>query len=146
VIIEALFIGLVVGFLYYEFVGLSPGGVVAPGYIALFIKQPDKIAVTLVIALIVWLIIKGLSGRLLLYGRRKLLVALLLGYCLKLIIEYWIQPLPVVTFDLQSIGFIIPGLIANEMTKQKVLPTLASLGIVSIIVFFILQLLQGFVS
>ncbi len=142
-IIEALFIGLVIGFLYYEIVGVSPGGVIAPGYIALFIKQPDKIAVTIGIALIVFGLMNVLSKHLLLFGKRKLLVALLLGYCCKIIIQYWIQPLPIITFDLQSIGYIIPGLIAHEMGKQKVLPTLASLGIVSIIVFFILLLIQS---
>ena len=142
-VIEALFIGIVVGFLYYEYVGISPGGVIAPGYFALFILHPSKILMTILIALFVWLIIIFLSKRLLIYGKRKLLLAILLGYCCKLIIEYWIQPLPMMTFDLQSIGYIIPGLIANEMQRQKVVPTLASLGIVTVIVFLILRLIHS---
>jgi gamma-polyglutamate biosynthesis protein CapC len=137
-VIEALFIGLVLGFIYYELVGVSPGGVIAPGYIALFIKQPNKILMTLIIALIVLSLIQVLSKYLILYGRRKLLIALLLGFCCKLVVELWIQPMSVVTLDLQSIGYIIPGLIANEMSRQKVLPTLLSLGIVSILVYLIL--------
>ncbi len=142
-VIEALFIGLVLGFLFYEVVRISPGGVIAPGYFALFIRQPDKIAMTILLALLVWAIMKFLSARLLLFGRRKLLLALLLGFCCKLVVEHWIQPLPMITVDLQSIGFIIPGLVAHEMSKQKVLPTLASLGIVSLLVFFVIQLISA---
>ena len=36
--------------------------------------------------------------------------------------------------DLQTIGYLIPGLIANEMVRQKPLPTLAALVIVTSVV------------
>lgn len=140
-IVEYFFIGLVVGFIYYEWVGISPGGVIAPAYFALFIFQPQKIVVTIGIALVVWLCIHFLSARLILYGRRKLLLALVLGFCLKLMIENWIQPLSLVRLDLQSIGYIIPGLIANEMSRQKIVPTLLSLGIVTILVYLVTLLI-----
>jgi poly-gamma-glutamate biosynthesis protein PgsC/CapC len=140
-IIEALFIGLVVGFLYYEMTGISPGGVIAPGYLALFVLEPTKILMTLLIAVAVWGIILFLSGRLVLYGRRKLLLALLIGFALKMVVDRLIQPLPWVGIDLQSIGYIIPGLIGNEMVRQRAVPTLASLAIVTVAVYFILRLL-----
>ncbi|MFA7203055.1 MAG: poly-gamma-glutamate biosynthesis protein PgsC/CapC, partial [Candidatus Caldatribacteriota bacterium] len=35
-IYQAIGIGIAIGFLFYELVGLSPGGIVVPGYIALF--------------------------------------------------------------------------------------------------------------
>ncbi len=56
-IIEALIIGLIIGFLFYELVGISPGGVIAPAYFALYINQPSKIFVTVIIAFIVFAII-----------------------------------------------------------------------------------------
>ena len=139
-IIESFFVGLIIGFLFYEIVGISPGGVIAPAYFALFIHQPGKIAVTIAIAVIVWLVIIFLSRRLIVYGRRKLLIALILGFLLKLLIEYKIQPVSGMQIDLQSIGYIIPGLIANEMVRQKALPTLAALGIVTILIYLILIL------
>ena len=46
--IELFIIGLIVGFLFFEITGISPGGVIAPAYIALFINQPSKIAMTIV--------------------------------------------------------------------------------------------------
>ena len=141
-IVEALLIGLVVGFLYYEFVGFSPGGVVAPGYVALFILHPTRIIMTVVISLVVVGIIRILAKHLLLYGRRRLLVALLLGFAIKIAVDRWIQPIPSVSIDLQSIGYIVPGLIANEMHRQRIMPTLASLGIVSVLVYLILLLIR----
>ncbi len=140
-IVELFLIGLIAGFIFYEFVGVSPGGVVAPAYFALFIFQPDKILVTLVLSMVVFYIIKFFSSRLIIYGRRKLLLALVLGFLLKLVIDLIIQPMPLIRLDLQSIGYIIPGLIAHEMSRQKVVPTLLSLGIVTLITYQIALLL-----
>ena len=98
-IIELFLIGLIAGFIFYEFVGVSPGGVVAPAYFALFIYQPDKILVTLVLSIIIFFIIKLLSSRLIIFGRRKLLIALVLGFLLKLAIDYILQPMPVIRLD-----------------------------------------------
>lgn len=138
---EIFFVGLVVGFIYYEFVGITPGGVVAPAYFAMFINQPQKILITLIIALLVWYTIKWLSSHLIIFGRRRLLLALLLGFCLKLIIMNLIQPMSVTQFDLQSIGYIVPGLIANELGRQSFVETISSIGIVTAITYLIVILL-----
>lgn len=139
-VIEALFIGLVVGFLFYEVVGYSPGGVVAPGYLAVFVDEPSRILSTLVLAVLVWALLELFAARCVLYGRRRLLLALLLGFCGKIALEYWLQPAVGLSLDLQSIGYIVPGLIAHEMVRQKPLPTLASLGTVTAGVALILLL------
>lgn len=135
--VELFLIGLIVGFLYYEMVGVSPGGVVAPAYFALFLFQPGKMAITILLAIVIYYLIKFLSSRLILFGRRKLLLALVLGFLLKLGIDMILQPMPIIKLDLQSIGYIIPGLIAHEMSRQKPVPTLLSLGIVSMFVYLI---------
>lgn len=134
-ILQLFVLGLIIGFLFYEITGISPGGVIAPAYLALFIYDPTKIAMTIVISFLVFLIIRYLSRITILYGRRKFLLAILLSFAIKLLIAYIIQPINVITLDLQSIGYIIPGLIANEMSRQKVIPTLLSTGIVTLIVF-----------
>jgi poly-gamma-glutamate biosynthesis protein PgsC/CapC len=141
-VIESLLIGLIIGIIFYEIWGLSPGGVITPGYFALFIHQPNRIFVTVIIALVVWGILELLSRNLILYGKRKFLLALLLGFCGKLIIESFIQPLAFVHIDLLSVGYIIPGLMANEMSRQNILKTLAATGIVSVVVYFILLLMH----
>lgn len=140
--IELFFIGLVVGFLYYELTDVSPGGVVAPAYCALYVHEPSRIVTTVVLAIVVWAILLLLSSRLILYGRRRLLLAILIGFCLKAAVSAWLQPNIDLGFDLQSIGYIVPGLIANEMAHQNVLKTTVGLGTVTIIVYLILLLIR----
>ncbi len=137
-IFEYFFVGLLIGFVFYELTDISPGGVIAPAYFALFIDDFQKILVTLFLALIVWKLLEFLTRHLVLYGRRKLLLALIIGFSLKVAIRLWVQPNPFFTFDLQSIGYIIPGLIANEMSRQGMVSTLSALGIVTVLIQFVL--------
>ena len=139
-IYQAIGIGIVVSFAFYEIVGLSPGGIVVPGYIALFLDQPIRILVTLLAALLTYFIVSKLSNYIILYGRRRFLAMILIGFLLKWLIEEIIITIPISGIELRSIGYIIPGLIANEMRRQGILPTLYSLAIVSIIVRLILLL------
>ena len=140
-IYQAIGIGMVVSFAFYEIVGLSPGGIVVPGYIALFLDQPIRILVTLLVALLAYFIIGKLSNYIILYGRRRFLAMILIGFLLKWLVEEIIITIPISGIELRSIGYIIPGLIANEMRRQGILPTIYSLVIVSIIVRLILLLL-----
>jgi poly-gamma-glutamate biosynthesis protein PgsC/CapC len=137
-IYQAIGIGMVVSFAFYEMVGLSPGGIVVPGYIALFLDQPIRILVTLLVALLTYFSVKILSNYIILYGRRRFLAMILIGFLLKWLIEEIIITMPIFGIELRSIGYIIPGLIANEMGRQGIFSTLYSLAIVSIIVRLIL--------
>ncbi len=139
---EYFFIGLVLGFLFYEMTGISPGGVIAPAYCALFVHEPNKIVMTILIALAVWGIIEFLSRRLILYGRRRLLVCLLLGFSLKVIVETQLQMLPLFQFDLQSVGYIIPGLVASEISRQGVLPTVSGLTVVTALTYLVILVVR----
>lgn len=141
-IIQLFILGLVAGFLFYEITGISPGGVIAPAYLALFIYDPGKILMTILIALLVFIIIRYLASVTVLYGRRKFLLAIILSFALKLFIESMIQPIDFINLNLQSIGYIIPGLIANDMSRQKIMPTLFATGIVTLIVFLTSMLIR----
>ena len=45
------------------------------------------------------------------------------------------------SLGLRAIGWIIPGLLANNLEKQKIVPTLASMLIVAIITYFLVSLI-----
>jgi hypothetical protein len=45
---------------------------------------------------------------------------------------------------LKAIGWLIPGLLANNLEKQKYIPTLASMLIVSIFTYFLVKLWAWF--
>lgn len=137
---QTIGIGIIIGFLFYEFIGLSPGGIVVPGYIALFIDQPFRILVTIGIAILTYFIVLFLSNYLILYGKRRFLSMILISFLVKWIVETFILKFPIVNIEIQSIGYIIPGLLANEMKRQGILPTLLSMAIVAIFVRLILYL------
>jgi len=139
-IYQAIGIGIMVSFAFYEIVGFSPGGIVVPGYVALFLDQPIRILVTLLVALLTYFAVKILSNYIILYGRRRFLTMVLVSFLLKWLIEEMIIKMPISGIELRSIGYIIPGLIANEMRRQGIFPTIYSLAIVSIVVRLILLL------
>ena len=139
-IYQAIGIGIMVSFAFYEIVGFSPGGIVVPGYVALFLDQPIRILVTLLVALLTYFAVKILSNYIILYGRRRFLTMVLVSFLLKWLIEEIIIKMPIPGIELRSIGYIIPGLIANEMRRQGIFPTIYSLAIVSILVRLILLL------
>jgi len=139
-IYQAIGIGVMVSFAFYEVIGFSPGGIVVPGYIALFLDQPVRILITLAVALLTYFAVKILSNYIILYGRRRFLTMVLVSFLLKWLIEEIIIKMPISGIELRSIGYIIPGLIANEMRRQGIFPTIYSLAIVSILVRLILLL------
>ncbi|NLL61637.1 MAG: poly-gamma-glutamate biosynthesis protein PgsC [Candidatus Atribacteria bacterium] len=141
-IFQAIGIGIIIGFLFYEVVGLSPGGIVVPGYLALFIDQPGRIVLTIGIALLTYYTVLFLSNHLILYGKRRFLSMVLISFIVKWLVEGFLFQLPIVNVEIQSIGYIIPGLLANEMRRQGVCPTLLATAIVTILVRLTLYLLR----
>jgi gamma-polyglutamate biosynthesis protein CapC len=121
-------IGLVVALLYAEVTGLLPGGIIVPAGLALYAGHPVRIAATLGAALIALGIFRLLSARFLIFGRRRFVFLILLG---GMIGQIWLILWPGVfpgSLDMRVIGWIIPGLLANTLARQKFWPTLASLA------------------
>ncbi len=140
-IFETLLIGLVVAVLYVEIMDIYPGGIIVPAYIALYLDQPLRVLVTILIAFLSLYSYKFLSRFLILFGKRRFVMLILLGAFWA---QIWFLLLPVFFSDpigLRAIGWLIPGLLANNLEKQKYIPTLASMFIVSIFTYFLVKLL-----
>ena len=134
---EAVAIGLVLGFFCYEWTGFSPGGFVVPGYVALYWDRPLMVAVTLGLALLVYLAVEGISRVAIVYGRRRFTLAVLIGFAAHWLTQ-WVSAAWATPLEADAIGFIIPGLIANEMARQRVIPTACTLVALSAAVRLIL--------
>jgi poly-gamma-glutamate biosynthesis protein PgsC/CapC len=118
-------IGMVLSLFLTETLGVTAGGIIVPGYIAMNLDNPSRIIVTFGISLIVYLIIKVLSNFILIYGKRRLVLALLLGFFLGYFMRSENNILSgLMDMDFIVIGNIIPGLIANWMDRQGVLRTI----------------------
>ena len=123
---EVVLIGVAVSLLFAEFTGMSPAGLVVPGYIALSLQSPIRVGYTLVVALLAWGSGKLLNRWMILYGRRRFAVLILLTYVLNAIIV----GIGILPFDPGMIGAVIPGIIANEFEKQGITKSLMSLAVV----------------
>ena len=118
-------IGMVLSLLATETLGVTAGGIIVPGYIAMNLDSPQRLIVTFGISLIVYLIIKVLSNFILIYGKRRLVLTLLLGFFLGYFMRSENNILSgLMDMDFIVIGNIIPGLIANWMDRQGVLRTI----------------------
>lgn len=135
-------IGIIMSLIYYEFTHLSPGGLITPGYLALFIDQPLRILATLTIALVTFLLVKVLKKYLPIYGRRQFALAIVIAIFIRLFCNE-VLVLEELSIAFNSIGVIIPGLIASDMLKQTIAKTLYSTAFVTAIMFAVLILLNG---
>ena len=141
--------GIIIGLIFTELTGLSPGGIIVPGYIALFLYHPLEIALTGIAAIGVMLGVKLVSRLFFLFGRRRYALCLLLGVLFKLGIEHFSPGvfrgfLPGLSFmdtvtNVRLVGWLIPGIIANDMYKQGIPRTLLAAATVTALVFLVAQ-------
>ncbi|EMK01637.1 MULTISPECIES: poly-gamma-glutamate biosynthesis protein PgsC [unclassified Leptospira] len=140
-------IGLGISLFFSEFFGIA-GGLVVPGYFALQLQNPVNILLTLSVSLGVFGLGKFISKFVILYGKRRTAILLLLGFVLDAVGNEWIFPrifteVVQLESEVRAVGHIIPGLIAVWMDRQGWLETLASLLTASVIVRLILILFLG---
>lgn len=136
-------LGIFFGLLAYEFIGISPGGLVAPGYVALFLDQPMRIAGTFIVSICTFLLINWVSNYVVMFGRRRFAVIMLISFLLRWLWEELLLRSPVNIPELRVIGYIVPGLIANDMERQGLIATICSLIVVSTFVRLALLVLKG---
>jgi len=137
----AITLGLILSLLSYEVFGLAAGGIVVPGYIALHLSHPDRLIGVVAVSLLTYLIIKVLSNYTFLYGRRQMVLSLLIGCLLANFSRYFLTiDIASTTMELQAVGWVIPGLIAHWFAKQGIFKTLSVLFVSSVLVRLILIL------
>lgn len=120
-------IGLVLSLLFSEFLGVAPGGIIVPGYLALGVENPLAIAITLGIAGVTFFIVRALATVTILYGRRRTVLMILIGFLLGTLLRAQIVPgVELGPFAVDVIGYIVPGLIAIWMDRQGTVVTLAA--------------------
>ena len=135
-------LGIVLSLVLSESLGVTAGGIIVPGYISLYLHQPIQVVITLLVAIIVWGIIQGLGKIIFLYGKRRIVLALILGFFFGYITRNFLY-VNEEFGSLAVIGNIIPGLIANWMDRQGVTRTISVIILTSVLVKLIIMLLFG---
>lgn len=138
-------VGLIVSLLFTEMFGLSAGGMIVPGYLALYLHRPMAVVATILIALATFATVRLLSRYAIIYGRRRIVMMVLTGF----LFGSLLRSVPLFA-DLTGaggsavldcfcvIGYIIPGLIALWMDRQGWMETLAPLVTSSVVVRLVL--------
>lgn len=117
-----IIIGILVATLVYKQTGMTLGGVIVPGYLALFLRYPLNIVVTLTAASLSFLVVHYILKKRFLMDSRQLfevevLIALVLQVTWNIISGYYGRVDPN-WFPIFGIGFILPGVIAHEMGRS----------------------------
>ncbi|MFZ2052574.1 MAG: poly-gamma-glutamate biosynthesis protein PgsC [Candidatus Aminicenantales bacterium] len=139
---ETIFIGLALALLYKEVMGVYPGGIIVPAFLALTLDHPARALTTVAVACLSLVIYKLLARYFILFGSRRFVIILFIGGVLSQFCALAAPKLLASPAEFQVIGFIIPGLLANNLERQKFLPTLASLITVTVITYFISNLVR----
>ena len=128
-------LGIVISLFFIEKFGLASGGIIVPGYIALQLTNLDRLVGLVIISLATYGVIKLISRYTFLFGRRQMVVALLVGTILSIVSHHlFVIDTQSSTIELSAIGWVIPGLIAHTSAKQGYVKTMAMLSISSVIV------------
>ncbi len=120
-------IGLAMSLLYAELFGVTPGGIVVPGYLALAIPEPLTVALTLGVALLTFFAVRVIATIAIVYGRRLNVLSILIGFLLGALVRTkFAAGSPFGAFEVDVVGYVVPGLLAIWMDRQGVVPTISS--------------------
>ncbi len=129
---EILILGVLISILFYELTDLSPGGIIVPGLMVMYISNPIRMLYTLGVAIASYYLVKLLSMRFIIFGKRRFVLLILVSFVLHIILNL-IFGLFVQDFGgtvVALVGYTVAGIIAGNMYKQGVIKTSLSLGIV----------------
>ncbi|MEQ8791914.1 MAG: poly-gamma-glutamate biosynthesis protein PgsC [Pirellulaceae bacterium] len=128
----AIAVGLIVSFAFSELYGLAAGGMIVPGYLAVSLNRPGTVALTLLAAVLTFAIVRLVSHYAIIYGRRRIVMMILVGFVVGSVMRGAIgllTPEPAEGLAGEAwftvIGFIIPGLVALWIDRQGLVETLS---------------------
>ncbi|MEU1016220.1 poly-gamma-glutamate biosynthesis protein PgsC/CapC [Streptomyces sp. NPDC005900] len=148
---EIAAVGIALGLLFslvcYLTTNLSPGGMITPGWLALTLVEDLQRA-----AMVVGVTVLTYAGTLLmqkyviLYGKRLFAAVVLLGVTLQATVMIVLSLEFPLMYANQTLGFIVPGLIAYQLVRQPKGPTLLATGSVTLMAYVVLTagILLGF--
>lgn len=124
-----LIIGILVSIIFYELTDISPGGIIVPGLLVMYFNSIERVIYTVIISLITYLIVKLLSKYILVFGKRRFVLMIIISTFLNIIVQLITNTLSASLLSISIVGYTIAGLIANDFYKQGVKKTLPALTI-----------------
>lgn len=134
---ELFFCGLLLALLFIAVTGYYPGGIIVPGYLVLYADQPLRITGTIIAGLLAFFIYRLASRYLILFGKRRFVFLILISATLSFCFSFLMPFIFPVSSELKMIGWVIPGLIANNFDRQGIIVTFSSMAIVLAVLVFL---------
>lgn len=131
-----ILLGVAASILFFELTGLSPAGLIVPGYIVLSLQTPLRVVYTLCVALAAAGLVRLLSRVTILYGRCRFAALVLLAYGVHALVSLT----GLLPFRADVIGCLVPGIIARDFDRQGVVKTVLSLAVVAALLALALTL------
>ena len=128
----AFLFGIVTSMLLYERLHLTTGSIVVPGYIAMMLDDPMRVAVTIALSLLTWGAVRMLSEVLILFGRRRFAVFIIVSFLLRYLSGLVTAEAHLPVNAALVIGYLVPGILAHEIDRQGAVKTLSSMLVVAV--------------
>lgn len=135
---NAIILGILISIIFYEITNISPGGIIVPALMVLYINQIDRMVYTVIVAIITYLIIKLLSRYLIVFGKRRFVLLIIVSLFVNFVLQLLLRSFSIYLLNISIIGYTIAGLLANDFCKQGIKKTIPSLVIVISIIELIL--------
>lgn len=105
--------------LFFQRTGISCGGIISPGLMAMELDNFPGLAVSLGAALITWLLLALAMRAWGVFGRQRLALALALALAIKMLLSFWgLAPS-------LWLGWVVPGLMGADFQRQDFVPTIS---------------------
>ncbi|MEV6008351.1 poly-gamma-glutamate biosynthesis protein PgsC/CapC [Streptomyces sp. NPDC051976] len=132
-------LGLVFSLICYLTTNLSPGGMITPGWLALtLVTDAGRAALMIGVTLLTLGATKVLQRNVILYGKRLFAAVVLCAVLLQATVMLALQHEFPLLYTTQTLGFIVPGLIAYQMVRQPMAATVISTTAVTLAAYVVL--------
>jgi poly-gamma-glutamate biosynthesis protein PgsC/CapC len=132
-------LGLMFSLVCYLTTNLSPGGMITPGWLALtLVEDLQRAAMVVGVTVLTYVSVLMLQKVVILYGKRLFSAVVLTGVILQATVMIVLQLEFPLMYANQTLGFIVPGLIAYQLIRQPKGATLLATGSVSLLAYVVL--------
>ncbi|MFG2715007.1 poly-gamma-glutamate biosynthesis protein PgsC/CapC [Streptomyces goshikiensis] len=140
---EIAAIGIALGLLFslvcYLTTNLSPGGMITPGWLALtLLEDLQRAALVVGVTVLTYVLTLLLQRFVILYGKRLFAAVVLLGVLLQATVVIVLELEFPLLYTNQTLGFIVPGLIAYQLVRQPKGATLMATGSATLMTYVVL--------
>jgi gamma-polyglutamate biosynthesis protein CapC len=148
VAVLGLALGLIFALLCYLATNVSPGGMITPGWLALvLIEDAGRAVILAAVIAVTYALVVLLRRFVILYGKRLfsavVMVAIFLQVGLLLLFldflpSTFLTSLHLALVDTTTLGFIVPGLVAYQLIRQPIVPTLVAVSTVTALAYVVM--------